>query len=206
MTRRWFLPDTPDVLGMLRAQVRITIDGVDALERWAAGDPSACDDVRRCEHEADDAKRALRLALRDSFTTPIDGEDIYTLSERLDALLNGAKDLVREAEVMETGPDEAMGTMSSQIAAGVGHMARALEVLGSHDHDSSQHATAEADAGIKQARKLEHTYRAAMSATLDMEDVRELAARRELYRRFTHLGDLLAQIGDRVWYAVIKES
>ncbi len=206
MTRRWFLPETPDVLGMLHTQVRITIDGVGALERWAAGDPSACDDVRRCEHEADDAKRALRLALRDSFTTPIDGEDIYTLSERLDALLNGAKDLVREAEVMETEPDEAMGTMSSQIAAGVGHMARALEVLGSHDHGSSQHATDEADAGIKQARRLEHTYRAAMSSTLDMDDVRELAARRELYRRFTYLGDLLAQIGDRVWYAVIKES
>lgn len=206
MTRRWFLPDTPDVLGMLRSQVRITIEGVGALERWAAGDASASDDVRRCEHEADDAKRALRLALRDSFTTPIDGEDIYTLSERLDALLNGAKDLVREAEVMETTPDAAMGTMSSEIASGIGHMARALEVLGSHDHDSSQQATDAADAGIKQARKLEHTYRAAMSATLDMSDVRELAARRELYRRFTNLGDLLAQIGDRVWYAVIKES
>ena len=107
---------------------------------------------------------------------------------------------------METSPDDAMKAMSSQIAVGVGHMARALEVLGSHDHGSTQQATDEADAGIKQARKLEHTYRAAMSATLDMDDVRELAARRELYRRFTHLGDLLAQIGDRVWYAVIKES
>jgi uncharacterized protein Yka (UPF0111/DUF47 family) len=206
MSRRWFLPATPDVLGMLRTQVRITIEGVDALERWATGDPSACDDVRRCEHEADDAKRALRTALRDSFTTPIDAEDLYTLSERLDALLNGAKDLVREAEVMQTEPNDAMSAMASQIAAGVGHMARAIEVLGSHVHGSSQQATDEADAGIKQARKLEHTYRAAMSATLDLADVRELAARRELYRRFTHLGDLLAQIGDRVWYAVIKES
>ncbi len=206
MSRRWFLPATPDVLGMLRTQTRITIEGVEALERWANGDQSACLDVRRCEHEADDAKRALRTALRDSFTTPIDAEDIYTLSERLDALLNGAKDLVREAEVMETDPTEAMATMATQIATGVRHMAKALDVLGSHDHGSSQHATDEADAGVREARKLEHTYRAAMSATLDLEDLRELAARRELYRRFTHLGDLLAQVGDRVWYAVIKES
>jgi hypothetical protein len=204
---RWFLPSTPDVLGMLMAQTRITIEGVDALERWAStGDTGACDDVRRCEHEADDAKRTLRVALRDSFTTPIDAEDLYTLSERLDALLNGAKDLVREAEVMQTQPDEAMATMASEITVGVGHLAEAMEVLGRHAHDSSQHATDQADAGIKQARRLEHTYRAAMSALLDVDDVRELTARRELYRRFTHLGDLLAQIGDRVWYAVIKES
>jgi len=203
---RWFLPSTPDVLGMLMAQVRITIDGVDALERWASGDIAACDDVRRCEHEADDAKRTLRVALRDSFTTPIDAEDLYTLSERLDALLNGAKDLVREAEVMHAEPDEAMATMASEIRVGVGHLAEAMEVLGSHGHGSSQHATDQADDAIKQARNLEKTYRAAMSAALDLDDLRELAARRELYRRFTHLGELLAQVGDRVWYAVIKES
>ncbi len=203
---RWFLPSTPDVLGMLMAQTRITIDGVGALERWADGDETAADEVRQLEHEADDAKRELRVALRDSFTTPIDGEDLYTLSERLDELLNGAKDLVREAEVMKTTPDQAMATMATEIALGVGHLALAMEVLGRHGSASSQHATDEADAGIKQARRLEHTYRAAMSALLDVEDVREITARRELYRRFTHLGDLLVQIGDRVWYAVIKES
>ena len=36
MTRkRWFLPETPDVLGMLRRQMAVTIDGVDAFARWA---------------------------------------------------------------------------------------------------------------------------------------------------------------------------
>ena len=107
---------------------------------------------------------------------------------------------------MHAEPDEAMATMASEIRVGVGHLAEAMEVLGSHGHGSSQHATDQADDAIKQARNLEKTYRAAMSAALDLDDLRELAARRELYRRFTHLGELLAQIGDRVWYAVIKES
>jgi uncharacterized protein Yka (UPF0111/DUF47 family) len=206
MRRRWFLPETPDVLGMLQAQARITVDGIGALERWASGDASAADDVRRLEHEADDAKRTLRVALRESFTTPIDAEDVYALSERLDELLNGAKDLVREAEVMQSRPDDAMATMAAELGIGIGHLAAALQTIGGHDGDSSKHATDEADAGVKQARRLEHTYRAAMSALLAVDDLRELTARRELYRRFTHLGDLLAQIGDRVWYAVIKES
>jgi len=206
MTRRWFLPETPDVLAMLLAQAKLTIDGIDALERWATGDLGAADDVRRLEHEADDAKRTLRVALRDAFTTPVDAEDLYTLSERIDALLNGAKDTVREAEVMKTVPDQAMADMAAEIGVGIRHLARALEGLGSHDGAATQRATDEADAGVKQARRLEHTYRGAMSALLEVEDVRELGARRELYRRFTALGDLLAQIGDRVWYAVVKES
>ena len=65
---------------------------------------------------------------------------------------------------------------------------------------------AEADAGIKQGRRLEHTYRRAMSALLEVEDLREVTAKRELYRRFDHLGELLSQIGDRIWYAAVKES
>ncbi|HEY5155692.1 MAG TPA: hypothetical protein VIJ47_13210, partial [Acidimicrobiales bacterium] len=67
-------------------------------------------------------------------------------------------------------------------------------------------AMVEADAGVKQSRRLERTYRKAMSALLEVDDLREVAARRELYRRFDHLGDLLAQIGDRIWYAAVKES
>jgi hypothetical protein len=35
MRHSWFLPQTPDVLGMLRAQAAVTIEGVDALVGWA---------------------------------------------------------------------------------------------------------------------------------------------------------------------------
>jgi len=35
MTRhRWFLPETPDVLGMLREQTAITMEGMEALIAW----------------------------------------------------------------------------------------------------------------------------------------------------------------------------
>ena len=47
MTRkRWFLPETPDVLGMLRRQMAVTIDGVDAFALWAGGDAAAVQAVR----------------------------------------------------------------------------------------------------------------------------------------------------------------
>jgi uncharacterized protein Yka (UPF0111/DUF47 family) len=203
---RWFLPETPDVLGMLRGQAALTVVAMDALCRWTTGEEGAANDVRRVEHEADAAKRELRTSLRESFMVPIDAEDLYTLSERLDALVNGAKDAVREAEVMGIDPDPPMGAMAAELAEGARHLAAAIELLGTHDDASTDRATAEADRGIKQSRKLERTYRKAMSALLELDDIREVAARRELYRRFTHMGELLDMVGDRIWYAAVKES
>ena len=39
--RGWFLPEAPDVLGLLRRQVAVTIEAVDAFAAWAAGDVGA---------------------------------------------------------------------------------------------------------------------------------------------------------------------
>jgi hypothetical protein len=43
-----------------------------------------------------------------------------------------------------------------------------------------------------------------MSALIDIEDLREIAARRELYRRLARTGDRLVDVAERVWYAVLK--
>ena len=37
---RWFLPESPDVIGMLQRQAEITVRGMDAFARWAGGDLS----------------------------------------------------------------------------------------------------------------------------------------------------------------------
>jgi hypothetical protein len=42
----WFLPAEPDVLGLLGAQVAVTVEGADAFAAWAAGDPTASEAVR----------------------------------------------------------------------------------------------------------------------------------------------------------------
>ena len=52
------------------------------------------------------------------------------MSERLDAVLNGAKDAVRESEVMGIPPDEAVAAMAALLADGARHLAMAFERLG----------------------------------------------------------------------------
>jgi uncharacterized protein Yka (UPF0111/DUF47 family) len=200
--RRWFLPETHDVLGMLRRQLAVTAEGMEALARWAGGDSAQADVVRECEHRADDHKRELRLALTVAFTTPLEAEDLFALSGDLDAMLNGAKDAVRESEVMALPPDEAVAEMAGCLLEGVRHLGRAFDRLGA----DSAAATEAADAAVKCQRRVERVYRRAMGALLDVDDLREVMAKRELYRRFSRVGDELAAVAERVWYAVVKEA
>jgi uncharacterized protein Yka (UPF0111/DUF47 family) len=204
MTRtRWFLPQTPDVVGMLRRQTAITVEGIDALVAWSNAEAGAADGLRGCEHQADEQKRELRRALTAAFTTPLDPEDIFELSRGLDKVLKGAKNAVREAEVMSTAPDAAIAEMASELADGTRHLAQALATL-EHDGDASK--TEAADRAVKSQRRLEHVYRAAMSALIDVDDLREISARREIYRRLARTSDDLVEVAERVWYSVLKEG
>ena len=63
-----------------------------------------------------------------------------------------------------------------------------------------------ADAAIKSQRRVEHAYRPAMSALLQVADLREVIGRREVYRRLSRIGDLVHTVAERVWYAVVKEA
>jgi uncharacterized protein Yka (UPF0111/DUF47 family) len=200
-TRHWFLPDNPDLLKMLRDQTSITVEGMHALVEWSSGAAGAADTVRDCEHRADQAKRTLWRALREAFSPPIDAEDLFSLSADLDEVLNAAKDLVREMEVMNMTPDAPTHEMVVLLAEAVGHLGEAFAELG-----GAGDATAAADAAIKSQRRVEHNYRAAMSALLDNPDLREVIAWREVYRRLSRLGDLVHHVAERVWYAVVKEA
>ena len=202
----WFLPESPDVLGTLRSQADVTMEGMSALVEWAGGDLSASDRIRDAEHHADELKRTLRGQLKTSFITPIGAEDLFVMSGRLDAVLNGAKDAVRESEVMAVPPDPTVVGMAACLAEGVRQLSEAFDRLGSTDNGDGEAATDAADKAVKAQRQLERVYRQGMSALLEVSDLREVIGRRELYRRFARIGDDVTEVAERVWYAAVKEA
>jgi uncharacterized protein Yka (UPF0111/DUF47 family) len=204
MTRRnWFLPYTPDLLGMLRSQAATTAEGMEELIAWANGDAAAADRVRGLEHQADEQKGELREELTAAFSTPLEPEDLFELSGGIDEILNNAKNIVGEAEAMQTQPDSAIAEMAAELTDGVKRIEEAVAKIAEDDRAG---ATALADRAIKDQRNAQHTYRTAMSALIDNPDLREVAARRELYRRMARTGDVLVRVAERIWYAVLKES
>jgi uncharacterized protein len=202
---QWLLPETPDVLGMLCDQAAVTVEGMAALVAWANGDAAGGDGVRACEHRADLCKRELREALTVALMTPLEPEDLFELSKDLDDVMNHAKDTVREAEVMHIATDRAIAEMADHLAEGARHLAEAFAALRGGDRAPAK-ATEAADAAVKSQRHLERAYRRAMSALVEVDDLREVTARREIYRRLARTSDELVEAAERVWYSVLKAS
>ena len=199
---RWFLPATPDVLGLLRRQVAVTIEGMDAFAVWSAGEAAAAQTLREAAGRADAAKRELLTALRAAFVTPLEPEDVFTLSRGIDWILNHAYNLVRESEALATPPDAVI----AEMAARLGDSVRAIDEAIAHLGKDADKATEEADLAISFERELEHTFYKGMADLLDVDDRSARIGRRELYRRCIQIGEDVVNVADRIVYAVVKQS
>jgi uncharacterized protein Yka (UPF0111/DUF47 family) len=202
MPHHWFLPDTPDVLGLLRAQVAITIEGLDAFAAWAGGDAAAADAVRDAEHRGDVAKRELVDALRAAFVTPLEPEDLFALSRGIDRILSSSREVIAEADVLAVGPDGEVAEMAQLIGRGVRWLDQAIAQLGAE----GGRVTAAADEAIATEKALDQVYYRGMAALLEADERSARIAGRELYRRCARIGDLVVEVAERVIYAVVKQS
>jgi uncharacterized protein len=199
---RWFLPEMPDVLGVLRNQVAVTIEGMDAFSSWAAGDPSAAEAVRDAEQRGDAARRELLEQVRAAFVTPLEPEDLFELSRNVDWILNYARDLVSESEAMACPPDAGLAEMATLLGEAVRHIHAAIGFLGSNEDA----ATEAADAALDAERRFRHAQYHGMAALLEVDDRTERIAMRELYRRCAQIGEKVVDTAERVIHAVVKHS
>ena len=199
---RWFLPETPDAIGLLRRQTAVTIEALEGLKAWAEGDAAAVEIVREAEPRGDAAKRDLLNALRDAFILQMEPEDLFTLSRGTDWILDHARDLIEEAQAMAVSPTAGLAAMAALLLEATRQIDDAIARLGSDDDAS----TTAADAAIKTARRLEHVYYAETAKLLEVEDMRERISLRELYRRCDLLSHIVVDVAERVVYAVVKES
>ena len=200
--RTWFLPESPDIVGLLRSQAAVTIDALTAFRSWAAGDPDAAATVRRAEPRGDAAKREVLDALREAFVLQLEPEDVFTLSRGLDWILDYARDLIEEAEAMEVVPDAGLTEMAEVLLEATGQVDEAIGRLGADGGG----ATDAAEAAIKTTRRLQHIYYRDTAKLLEVEEQRARIGLRELYRRCDRVGDLVIDVAERIVYAVVKES
>jgi uncharacterized protein Yka (UPF0111/DUF47 family) len=199
---RWFLPETPDVLGLLRRQIEVTIEGSRRFASWAGGEDVRLEEMREIQARGEVAKRDLLNALRTAFITPIEPEDLFSISQGAGRILGATAGLVGEAAVLECDPDEGLAGMAGLIVESLTSIESAVARLDS----SGTRATEEADRAIESARQMSGHYYRGMAVTLDLEDRGQRIARRELYRRCLRIGDTVVDVAERVVYSVVKQS
>jgi uncharacterized protein Yka (UPF0111/DUF47 family) len=198
---RWFLPHHPDVLGLLRNQADVTSRGIAAFARWSAtGDHAEARVVRDAEHEGDDLRHELLQALSIALTTPIEQEDAYALSERIDEVLDRAKDTVRVAEAFEWRANEHTAAMGARIEEATGHLNAAVACLATKGAHPGEHA----ELTIKAARSVEHGLLEAFAALPRDGASWDRTAAIEVYRGYSDIEHALLRVADRTWYAVLR--
>ena len=206
---RWFLPETPDVIGMLQEQAAITVHGMEAFTAWAGGDSARAADVRAAEHDCDEVRRKLVDAVSEAFTTPLQPEDLFQLSRDLDRVINGAKNTVaRESEAMAFPPDQATtADMAVLLAEGAQHLQTAFTSLDERRSKLSPRRRLRPPTPRSSRSAIwSESYRQAAGDLLQVTDIRVVTARRELYRRISAISDDIVAVADRIWYSQVKES
>lgn len=198
--RRLWFSLAPDVVGLLVSQGEVSVAALDAFARWStSGAQAEAAEVHRLEHEADAARRQLLTVLRGSLATPISQEDVYVLSERCDRVVNDAKNITSEADVLAWAPDGHAAAMAGHLHAGVCRLVDGFRTLGSDPDRTGEAATA----AVRQARAAERAYRRAMAELAGQQDVRTVFTGREFYRAYARCADHVVAVADRLWFAVL---
>jgi len=105
-----------DFFKLLNLQMQRTFDGVKLLDHYfKKNEEGVVDRLCQLEHEADEYRRFIIDDLNQTFITPIDRKDIYALSRSIDDIMDLAKIIVEEIEVLEVMPNQYMQMISTTL-------------------------------------------------------------------------------------------
>lgn len=178
-----FFPRDYDFLGMLAEQAAQTLVGVEILVEWLST-PEVTDpeSLARLEQDVDEKRHEFEEYLTTAFSTPFDRQDMYSLSRRIDYILNYSHETAAEMFAFQVSPDRPIHEMARGLLKGTGHLAEGVRVMKS-DHR-------QAIIEIREARRaieiIEEQYISGMTELLSSDDPMRAMGKREIYH---HLRD-----------------
>jgi len=166
-----------------------------------AGAVGRCETVRVLEKEADQIGIEIEKQLVESFVTPIDREDIYDLSDRLDDVIDGAKMTVREVEALELHEDDShVKEIAATLVEGARCLVSAIEAL---RHNLAL-ATEQATLARRAENRVSKLYRNAMRELFALDDLKRIQKTKELYNSFLEVGKRIDQAAIKLLHVIVK--
>ncbi len=199
-----FEPRT-DFYEMLKDQAAKTLEGMEALDVWIenGGGEEFGARVRELEKEADELKLALGVKLVESFVTPIDREDIYDLSARMDEIINAGKATVREVEALQVSTDnQQMREMSEVLKEGTRCLYQAFANL----KNNKAEASSQAALARKSENRFTKIYRQAMRQLFAQEDLKMILRTTEVYKQMLFAAEKIDVVAEKLMHVVVKIS
>ena len=201
----WFLSGDPDLLELLGNQMTETVVGMRAFAAWSAsGDEADAQAVRDAEHAADQARRTLAEGLQKVLVPPLEPEELYTMSERLDVVIEPRE--VRRPRLRGSRLASGRRGRGHGYGAPGGH--RTSRGCGRVHPGRREQSSRCADDATHCVRKAEKAHRAAMVALKDahIDDAFTLITTYEAYRGYVAVGEAIVHVAHRIWYAMLRAT
>ena len=192
-------------LRMICDQAGHTQRGMEALQAYIR-EPSEAHarSVQEAEKEADEVRRILIDELNRSFVTPIDREDLFSLSRAIDDVLDYAYTTVEEMVTLGVEPNPYLMRMVSLLRDAAEEINRGVQRLEDRPNVANDHAVR----AKALENRVEAVYREAIAALFngprDLEHVVEMLKLREIYRHLSNAADRGDEAANIIGDIVVK--
>lgn len=192
-------------LELLEIQADSAVECLEALRRYVKNpDEDTARKISAIEKAADETRRILIDELNNTFITPFDREDIFSLSMTIDDVIDYAKTTVDELVLFKVKPDVYIQRMVGLIADATIEIQRATHRLDDHPNVANEHAVRAK--GLE--NRVEHLYREALADLFNepenLKTVAEMFKYREIYRHLSNAADRGDEAANVVGDIIVK--
>ena len=189
----------------LNEQSSLGVEATEALQDYMSKpNKRNAQRVRQLEKQADEVRRILIDELNRTFVTPIDREDIYSLSRALDDILDDTWFTINEMDILEVEPNEYLQELAAELQMGAEEIKLAIDRLEQHPAVASTHAirarSVRNDIETLYAKALADLFR----KPKDLDNVIMMLKLREIYRHLFHAGGRIGDAADIIDDIVVK--
>ncbi len=205
--KRFIKPKQSNFLQLLVEQGEYAIMSVEALQAYfKKQSDKKSTKARQIEKEADEVQRILVHDLQQTFVTPIDREDIFSLSRAIDNFIDYVYDTVEELEIFEIEASEAVLEIAAMLLEMANELHLALQRLLDHPGVAAEHArrvkAVENQVEDAYRRNLAHLFQ----GPEDIQHVMDMLKMREVLRHLSNAADQGDKAADIIMDIVVKWS
>jgi len=190
---------------LLVHQAEYTVQGMEVLKQYVKEpDDALAERLSQIESEADEVRRILIDELNQTFVTPFDREDIFSLSLTIDDILDYAESTVDELVMLKVAPNPYLERMITLLTDAAMEIYRGMLRIEDHPNVANDHAVR----AKALENRVESVYREALADLFkdpkDLNDVMEILKLREIYRHLSNAADRGDQAANAIGDIVVK--
>ncbi|MFC1879443.1 DUF47 domain-containing protein [Chloroflexota bacterium] len=203
--RKLFKRPRNKFIALIIEQAEITVRGLDLLKEYMeTRSHDTAELLKATEKEADEVRRILVDELNRTFITPIDREDIFSLSRTIDDMIDYAYTTVDEMDILKVKPTKYMTEIASLLRKAAHEIHLATLRLDEHPNVATEHA----QRAKSLENRVENLYREALadlfSGPEDIKHVVKMLKTREVYRHLSNTADQGDEAANIIWDIVVK--